>query len=74
MTLEQSILDAVRVLSPDKQAEVLKLAESLSHGSQAKQPRKSGRGLWKDLGFSVSAEDIDEARKVMWGDFPRADI
>lgn len=74
MTLEQSILNAVRALPPEKQAEVLKLAESLKQDTQIKRPRKSGRGLWADLGISLSAEDIDEARKEMWNNFPRNDI
>lgn len=74
MTLEQSILNAVRALPPQKQAEVLKVAESLKHGAEPKRPRKSGRGLWADLGVSLSAEDIDEARKEMWGNFPRNDV
>jgi hypothetical protein len=74
MTLEQSILNAVRALPPEKQAEVLKIAESLKQNAESKQPRKPGRGLWEDLGFSLSAEEIDEARKEMWADFPRNDI
>ena len=69
MTLEQSILNAVRALPPEKQAEVLKIAESLKQDAETKRPRKSG-GLWEDLGISLSAEDIDEARKEMWGQFP----
>ena len=74
MTLEQSILNAVRALSPDKQIEVLKLAESLRQDSETKRPLKSGRGIWANLGFSLSDEDIDESRKEMWGSFPRNDI
>lgn len=73
MTLEQSILNAVRALPPEKQAEVLKVAESLKQDGP-KRPRKSGRGLWADLGISLSAEDIDKARKEMWGNFPRSDV
>ena len=60
MTLEQSILDAVRALPPEKQAEVLRVAESMKADSQVKAPRKSGRGLWAGLGFSLSEEDIEE--------------
>jgi len=37
-----------------------------------KQPKKSLKGLWK--GVSISSEDIDEARREMWGNFPRDDI
>jgi len=31
-------------------------------------------GIWKDMGFTVTAEDIDEARREMWANFPRDDI
>jgi hypothetical protein len=37
-------------------------------GSGARTPL---RGLWKDLGISVSEEDIAEARREMWGGFLR---
>lgn len=38
----------------------------------APKPRRSLLGLWE--GVSISAEDIDEARREMWGNFPREDI
>jgi hypothetical protein len=31
-------------------------------------------GLWADLVNDISAEDIDQVRKEMWGNFPREDI
>jgi hypothetical protein len=37
-----------------------------------KQPKRSLYGLWLDVG--ISAEDIDEARQEMWGNFPHQDI
>ena len=37
-------------------------------------PRRSLKGLWADLGTTITAEDIDEARREMWGNFPREDI
>jgi hypothetical protein len=41
--------------------------------AQEKQnPLRSLRGLWK--GVSISAEEIDEARREMWSNFPRDDI
>ena len=33
---------------------------------------KSLLGLWK--GLDISEEDIAEARRAMWGDFPREDV
>ncbi|MGF1504106.1 MAG: hypothetical protein ACFB51_03055 [Anaerolineae bacterium] len=38
----------------------------------ARQPKKSLYGLWS--GVDVSSEDIEEARREMWGNFPREDI
>ena len=35
-------------------------------------PRESLRGLWK--GLNITDEDIAEARREMWGNFPREDI
>ncbi len=37
-------------------------------------PAKSLYGILAHLGSSPSADDIDEARREMWGDFPREDI
>ena len=37
----------------------------------AKKPRRSLLGLCADLGVTVTEEDIAEARKEMWGNFPR---
>jgi hypothetical protein len=59
-------------LSPKQQEEVLKFVETLREAGNVRGPRKDLRGLWK--GFDISAEDIDEARREMWGDFPRADV
>lgn len=70
MTIEQSILEVIRALPPEKQREVLEHAKEL-RASIVKRPRKSGRGLWADLNISLSAEDIDAARREMWKSFPR---
>jgi hypothetical protein len=35
-------------------------------------PRKSLRGLWR--GLDITEEDIAEARREMWGSFPREDV
>jgi len=35
-------------------------------------PRKSLRGLWR--GMDTTEEDIAEARREMWSNFPREDI
>lgn len=38
------------------------------------QPLKSAYGLWADLNIDISANEIDEVRREMWGNFPREDI
>lgn len=51
------------------------IAETLKQEIVEDQPRKARRslaGLWE--GVSVSAEDIDEARREMMKNFPREDI
>ncbi len=39
-----------------------------------KQPKRSLRGILSGYGPAPSAEDIDQARREMWGNFPREDI
>ena len=72
--IEQTVLEKLRALPPEKQQEVLDFVEFLEHKSLPKQPRRSLKGLWADLGISITEEDIAEARREMWGNFPREDI
>jgi hypothetical protein len=74
MSVEQAILEAVRSLPPDKQEEILSHATRLRDEAAPKKPFKSIKGLWADLGISISAEEIDENRREMWKNFPREDI
>ncbi|MGI8743075.1 MAG: hypothetical protein ACR2NN_11010 [Bryobacteraceae bacterium] len=67
--IEEAVVAKLRELSADKQQEVLDFASFL--GTKPKRPLKSLYGLWKDFGISISEEDIAEARKEMWGNFPR---
>ena len=72
MSLEQAILEAIRELPPEKQREILDHATQLRElESKPKKPRVSARGLWKDLNIQLSDEDIAEARREAWKNFPR---
>jgi hypothetical protein len=71
MTIEQQVLEKLRELPPEKQKEVLEFVDSLKADSEPRMPRRSLRGLWADMGFHVTEEDIAEARREMWGNFPR---
>ena len=74
MTLEQTIIDAVRGLSPDQQRDLLEHVNRLRNKPVPTKPKKSIKGLWADLGVSISAEDIDDLRRQMWKDFPSSDV
>jgi hypothetical protein len=74
MSLEQAILDAVRALPAEKQQEILTHAARLRDESVKKRRFKSVRGLWADLGISLSAGEIEENQSDLWKNFPREDI
>jgi len=71
-TLEEALLETVRELPPEKQQEILDRARELrAQITGPKKPRRSAAGLWADLKIDLSEEDIKEARREMWKNFPR---
>jgi hypothetical protein len=68
LALSLSPLDKVRLVE-----QVVKTLKGDLESTPHK-PKRSLLGLWADLGPAPSAEDIDEARREMWGNFPREDI
>ena len=74
MTIEKSVLEKLHNLPADKQKEVLDFVESLEKTAGNRRSRRSLKGLWADLGVNISPEDIAEARREMWGGFPREDV
>lgn len=74
MTTWELIAETAKELPPERQQELLDFATFLRTHAPNKSPRKSAAGLWEDLGVDISAEDIDAARREMWGGFPREDI
>jgi hypothetical protein len=74
MTIEDSVIEKLRTLPPERKQQVLDFVEFLEQKSAVKQPRRSVEGLWADLGVQITEEDINEARREMWGNFPRDDI
>ena len=74
VTLEEA-LDLVKRLSPlDKARLVERIVPDIERELKAARPtpRKSLRGLWR--GLDITEEEIAEARREMWGNFPREDI
>jgi len=71
MTIEEMVLQRLRELTPEKRKEVLEFAESLAQPNGPRDPLRRLRGLWADLGIEITEEDIAEARREMWSNFPR---
>jgi hypothetical protein len=72
MKVEQEIIERVRTLAPQRQQEVLEFLNRIEERDEGKQPLHILRGLWKDLGVHITEEDLAQARREMWGDFPRS--
>ena len=67
-TLER-IVESLKQLPANRQQEILDFVEFLRSRTDRRPPGQSPAGLWS--GFDVSAEEIDDARREMWSDFPR---
>jgi hypothetical protein len=63
-------LEKVRALPPERQQEVLDFVGFLEHRGKPGRQRASAEGMWADLNISLTDEDIAEARREMWGNFP----
>lgn len=68
--IQQAVLEKLLQLPPDKQRQLLDFAEFLVQKSKYSRPRRSIKGLCADLGIKITAADITEARREMWGNFP----
>lgn len=68
-----TVLEILRKLPPRERLKVITqaLPEIEQSLADARKVYVSLRGLWKDLRPSISAKEIDAARKEMWKDFPR---
>lgn len=79
ITIEQ-VLNFAQTLRPPEQAHLISRLASLMEknvaNAEQKQPtpRRPLHGMLADLGPAPSAEDIDEARREMWANFPRDDF
>jgi hypothetical protein len=71
-----AILEKLRQLPPRERLRVIAqaLPEVERELREPRLPLRSLRGLWKGLDFDIGAEDIDEARREVWTNFPREDI
>ena len=68
MSVEELVLDTLKQLPPEKQQQVLDYARSLTEPGR-KKPLRNLMGAFEDLNINITAEDIDEARREMWGPY-----
>jgi hypothetical protein len=80
-TMSDNVMEQIRELakslSPGQQLMLIgELVANVQYNlaPDEKRPYRPVRGALKDLGPSPSAEDIDEARREAWANFPREDI
>jgi hypothetical protein len=71
MTLEETVLQNLRELSPDQRKAVLDFTEFLRSRTTLPQAAQSLKGLWADLDMDISEDDLSTSRQELWGDFPR---
>jgi hypothetical protein len=71
MSIEQQLLQKLRGLPPEQQKEVLSFVDSLQQKNGPTKPLRSLRGLWKTFNIEITEEEIAEARREMWANFPR---
>jgi hypothetical protein len=72
------VLSLVKQLTPGQKLRLIEaivpdLEELLQRAEEGEKPLRSLYGLWNDFGVSISAAEIDEIRREMWGNFPRQD-
>ena len=73
-TLEDVLHLAKQLSATDKVRLIERIAPEIERDLQGSQPepRESLRGIWQ--GLNITDEDITEARREMWGNFPRDDF
>lgn len=70
--IEASLLGKLRTLPLERQREALDFVEFLEQKTVSpKQPRRSLYGICADLNVRITKEEIDEARREAWANFPR---
>lgn len=71
MTLVEEIQATVEKLPPHLRLKVLDYSETLKRAADAERrtPRRSLMGALEYLNVKITAEDIDEARREMWGEW-----
>jgi hypothetical protein len=71
MSIEQAVMEKLRALPLERQQQVLDFVDFLGQKAPPRRPLRSVKGLLSDLDIHITDDDIAQARKEMWGNFPR---
>jgi hypothetical protein len=73
MSLQTELIDKIKKLPENQQMLVKSLVDELARGRHRSQPKGSRNwfGALEHLGIEITESDIAEARREMWGNFPR---
>ncbi|MEA2692797.1 MAG: hypothetical protein QOJ16_2184 [Acidobacteriota bacterium] len=71
MTTWEIIAEKTKELPTDKQQQILDFVEFVRARTPQEKGLKDPAGLLADLGVDIDAEALSEARREMWGTFPR---
>ncbi len=71
LKVDDAVIKVLRTLLADRQQQLLDFAEFLQTKTLIKEPRKSIKGLWADTNIDITEEDMAEAKREMWGNFPK---
>ena len=75
LQMEKELLSKWHALPREKQQEALDFVQFLNAKTLSiVQPLQSALGLCADLNLSIETTEIDEARRELWGQFPREDF
>ena len=66
MSVEDAVLEKLKVLPTTRKHEVLDFAEFLEQKDTVKRPRRSLKGALAHLNIKVTDEQIQQARNEMW--------
>jgi hypothetical protein len=71
MSVAESVIEKIQSLTPDQQREVMNLVDELAKSNTNKHRRRSLMGAFSHLNIHITEDDIADARREMWGKFPR---
>jgi hypothetical protein len=71
MTIQEAVIQKLQELTADDQQKVLQFVQSLQRQKGTAPQRKDPRGMFADRGVHITAEEIAEARREAWANFPR---